>query len=215
MTEYKIYESATGLREAVKQGWSWPGCLFTFIWAFIKKMNTIGGALLGGWLALGFIVGASGGNEDAFGGISFLLELVVMGVFGANGNAWREKNLMTRGYVFKGQVAAQSDEAALTLSHKQVSAAQLNPYPVHANPVTQHHPGIVIPPPPPPKPVLTDDPTYRIASNGVDLGEMQIPAIREKLQDGVLKGEDYYFDVTARAWLPIKSLKLLDNGPTA
>ena len=46
MKTFKIYEHPAGNREAVKQGWSWPGFFFGPIWAFVKKMWGLGGVLL-------------------------------------------------------------------------------------------------------------------------------------------------------------------------
>ncbi len=115
---YKIYENRAGTREAVKQGWSWPAFFFTGIWAFIKKMNAIGAGVVAAYLILDIIVVSAGGGDDAgtlaahiLGG---LVHLAITVFFGANGNTWREKNLISRAYEFKGTVSATSDEAALS-----------------------------------------------------------------------------------------------------
>ncbi len=124
MNQYKIYENQLGLREAVKQGWSWTGFFFSWIWAFIKKMNVIGGATLGGIIFLSIISAAvtdavgedNAGTLDAVLGLAYLAVPVV---FGVNGNAWREKNLLSRAYEFKITVSAESDEAAIATYLKQ------------------------------------------------------------------------------------------------
>ena len=48
MKQYKIFENEVGRREAVKQGWSWPAFLFTFIWPFVKRLYVAGAIVLGG-----------------------------------------------------------------------------------------------------------------------------------------------------------------------
>jgi|ERR1035441_246617 hypothetical protein len=116
MKQYKIYANQLGLREAIKHGWSWPAFFFNWVWAFIKKMNAIGGAVLGGYILLTILLGSVG--EDSAEGLDMLMglaSLAVPVVFGVNGNAWREKNLVSRGYELKGTVMAESDEAAVGL----------------------------------------------------------------------------------------------------
>ena len=54
MKSYRIFKHPAGHIEAVKQGWSWPGLFFTFIWAFIKRLWAVGGVVL----AVAFVVGA-------------------------------------------------------------------------------------------------------------------------------------------------------------
>ena len=117
MNQYKIHENQLGIREAIKQGWSWPAFFFTWIWAFIKKMNAIGGGTIGGLIFLNILSGAI--DNDAFYGVSFLVIIGVMVAFGVNGNVWREKNLLSRAYEFKSLVSAESDEAAIATYLKQ------------------------------------------------------------------------------------------------
>jgi hypothetical protein len=117
MKQYKIYENQFGAKEAVKQGWSWPACCFTVIWAFVKKMNAIGGGVLASFFLLGLISGAI--DSDGLYTVVGLLEVATVVVFGVNGNAWRERNLLSRGYELKGDVSAETDEGALALFYKQ------------------------------------------------------------------------------------------------
>ena len=134
------------------------------------------------------MVGASG-NEDVFDGLFFLLSIAAFVVFGVNGNAWREKNLVTRGYMLRGETSAESDEAALAASDLQQSK---------------------LPPPPPPR-SMKPDPVYCVASNGVDLGEMKVSAIRTAISEGRISYEDHYFDVTANAWRVLQGLAHLET----
>jgi len=138
---YKIYENRAGTREAVKQGWSWPAFFFTFIWAFMKKMNTIGAGVCAAFFILMIVRAAfsrdldtaaaidglgrlidvntqaldrATGTNFVIDGLISLVNLAIIVSFGVNGNAWREKNLLSRAYEFKGTVAAENDEAALS-----------------------------------------------------------------------------------------------------
>lgn len=183
MNKYKIYENQGGLKEAVKQGWSWPAAFFSFIWAFIKKMNALGAGTLGGFVMLGVIVGVSVADEDTSSGLLILLDIASFVVFGVNGNAWRENNLMARGYMLTREVSAASDEAAL--GQYTNGPQQFQPIP---------------PPPPPPARPMKTNPVYRVGRNGVDLGEMTLTAINTAISEGRLTYEDHYFDVMTHAW---------------
>ena len=46
MTQFSIFQHPTLGYEAVKNGWGWPAFLFTWIWAFVKRLFLIG------WLVL-------------------------------------------------------------------------------------------------------------------------------------------------------------------
>jgi len=104
----------------VKQGWSWPGFFFNFIWALIKRMWVIGVVLIILSIALGFVEGTvevSSGKEVAsvINAFVSILNLVIAVIFGVKGNQWREKNLITRGYKYQDTVDAQNPEAAIAL----------------------------------------------------------------------------------------------------
>jgi len=120
MKTYKIFVNPQGTSEAVKQGWSWPGFFFNFIWALVKKMWVLGVVLMILSIALGFVEGTvegSSGKETASGISAFtsILNLVIAVVFGVKGNKWREKNLISRGYKYQDTVDAQNPEAAIAL----------------------------------------------------------------------------------------------------
>ncbi len=120
MNQYKIFESPARRKEAVKQGWSWPAFFFHLIWAFVKKMYALGAsvsvALFILLLLFGLIDSASGGKrEKAIGDFFEIAGLITSIIFGVNGNAWREKNLISRGFDFKTVVTASSPEGATAL----------------------------------------------------------------------------------------------------
>jgi hypothetical protein len=122
---YKIFEDCAGRREAVKQGWSWPACCFSFIWAFWKRMYGVGAVLFGVAVLLAFLSSRvdelfSLGDKTArsMDHLCQLGEWIIMTVLGVNGNEWREKNLVARGYVLRGALAAESIGEALAQQPK-------------------------------------------------------------------------------------------------
>jgi hypothetical protein len=100
MKQYKVFKHPSGEIEAVKQGWSWPAFLFSFIWAIVKKMWAIGIGLL--ILSLIFISMVGAGTDLLINIVSVIVSIV----FGIYGNYWREKNLESRGYEMKKTISA-------------------------------------------------------------------------------------------------------------
>lgn len=110
MNAFKIYQHPDGSREAVKQGWSWPGFFFGPIWAMVKKMWGLGGGLLVVILVLALV--------PVDPGIALLTALINFGIYiacGINGNAWRVKNLESRGYEYQETLEAATPEGAIAL----------------------------------------------------------------------------------------------------
>jgi hypothetical protein len=107
MKQYKIFKHPSGTTEAVKQGWSWPAFLFSFVWALVKKMWAIGIGLF--ILSLIFISMVGREADILINGIS----VVVSVIFGMYGNSWREKNLESRGYEMKDTVTAANPGEAI------------------------------------------------------------------------------------------------------
>lgn len=129
MKTYKIFSNPQRQYDAVKQGWSWPGFFFSFIWALIKKMWWLGIGLFVLFFLLGVIEGAielSSGEEAAMGtsGISGLLSIITSIIFGINGNKWREQKLITRGFEYIDTINANNADAAIALSMKEHDSNQ-------------------------------------------------------------------------------------------
>jgi hypothetical protein len=115
---FKIYKHPVQGYEVIKNGFSWPGFLFTWIWAFVKKLWVQGTALLVAVFicnSLGFEI-AGGGVEGSFVGL--LISLIPMCVAGLKGNEWRDKSMSQRGYTLEGSVIAESSEGALAEATK-------------------------------------------------------------------------------------------------
>ncbi len=121
MKQYKVFKHPSGNSEAVKQGWSWPAFFFSFIWAMVKKQWALGVSVLIGTLTFGFIVGAAGGGEGGDALIN-IISILINIIFGINGNSWREKNLISRGYEQADTVSAANPEGAVALYLKAATA---------------------------------------------------------------------------------------------
>ena len=120
MKQYKIFKHPSGNSEAVKQGWSWPAFFFSFIWAMVKKQWALGVSVFIGILVFGFIVGAASGGDGGDALIN-VVSIIIHIVFGMNGNSWREKNLISRGYEQADTVTAANPEGAVALYLKDAS----------------------------------------------------------------------------------------------
>jgi hypothetical protein len=120
LKQYKIFKHPSGEIEAVKQGWSWPAFLFTFIWAMVKKIWGIG---IGVLILFVIFLSMIGTGADLFVNI---ISFVVSIIFGVYGNSWRENNLDSRGYEMKGTVTAATPEGAIEQFLNQESFPQDN-----------------------------------------------------------------------------------------
>ncbi len=118
LKHYKIFKHPSGDIEAVKQGWSWPAFLFTFIWAMVKKIWGIG---IGVLILFLIFLSMLGTGADLFVNI---ISFVVSIIFGVYGNSWRENNLDSRGYQMKDTVTAATPEDAIAQFMNQESLPQ-------------------------------------------------------------------------------------------
>jgi hypothetical protein len=136
MNKYKVYKHSVLGYEIIKEGFSWPGFFFTWIWAFLKKLNTQGAILLPvvfisnslGLALTGPVVFISNSlglaltltRPDVWANIILSLVLVFgPGVFvGKKGNSWREKSMTQRGFELKEEIEAESVDSVLAKIEK-------------------------------------------------------------------------------------------------
>ena len=105
---------------------------------------------------------------------------------GIDVNAWRTHRS-------RQVVALQPDpEAAIDVTESRAAAEAAKIVPLRW--LTRAPQPRVIPPPP------GAQRTYRIASNGKDLGEFSVSAIKQLLEAGKLTMQDYYFDHDSNDW---------------
>lgn len=111
MNHYRVFRSPSGgALEFVKEGWNWPAFFFSWIWALVKKMWVLGfGTILCLFLldfSVAMIIVATEydsmhyGNSAPYGFLSFFLTIIIAIIYGMNGNNWREKYLISKGYEY-------------------------------------------------------------------------------------------------------------------
>lgn len=114
MKTYDVYVHPTHGIEAVKQGFSWPACFFTFVWAFFKRMWGVGFAILGVFFVLSFLEALfSQGGQVVGSFLIFTGQLAVFVIIGWKGNDWRRRNLESRGFGKFTHVHAETPNQAI------------------------------------------------------------------------------------------------------
>lgn len=120
MNPYKIYKHPSGDIEAVKQGWSWPGFFFNFIWVMIKQLWKILGIMILALVMFSVFICVFGlGEAKEVLTDAFCIALNV--TCGAFGNFWREDKLISRSYKLVHIVTASSAEDAIEFHINSVS----------------------------------------------------------------------------------------------
>ena len=104
MNRYSILQHPTLGLEAVKNGWSWPAFLFTWIWAFVKRLFLIG------WLVLLLVMVLSSIPSPE---VWLVGNLIISIAMGAKGNELRVKRLRGLGYEEVATVEARTPDGAL------------------------------------------------------------------------------------------------------
>jgi hypothetical protein len=108
---FDVFEDASGRREAVKRGFSWPAFFFTFGWALVKRMWLIGLGTLGLAAIVGFSPALSQFQQQALGDSG--LGLLSCVLFGFMGNKWRREQLVEQGWRHVAVVRADNLSCAL------------------------------------------------------------------------------------------------------
>ena len=117
MKKYKVFEHPIGKIEPVKQGWSWPAFFFNWVWALIKRMWVIAVTFCLLSLFMEIFIDES---EFVIGKIViFIVSIAILFIFGLNGNDWREKKLLSRGFDFKKTVEALNRDQAVSIYLKE------------------------------------------------------------------------------------------------
>ena len=114
MRKYKVYFSPQGDAQAVKEGWSWPGFFFTFIWALVKKLWLAGLCGFAANNVLNYFAASAGGDNELL--LMVAANAAVMVLFGSQGNKWRAANLAANGFALKGTVEAADGDEAIELA---------------------------------------------------------------------------------------------------
>ena len=123
MKQFVVYQApGEGEFQAVKNGWSWPGCLFVGFWAFSKKMWGVGCLqFVVGWVVLWIMEWSFLTFNDPNDPSDILLysiqqltmTLVMMHLWGHYSNVLRARHLLKRGYAQRAVVTEQTAEEAI------------------------------------------------------------------------------------------------------
>jgi len=142
MKNYKVFKHTDGRIEAVKQGWSWPAFVLElfglgFIWGLVKKLWLVAILLIIFRVVL-FVISSSvtpdiesynnyyeyqRAMESALNySLVFLVIQLGVAIFvGVKGNAFRETDLIKKGYQLIGTVSALNPDMAVAESRKSDS----------------------------------------------------------------------------------------------
>ncbi len=113
MTTHHVYVHDRHGTEAIKEGFSWPGFLLTWIWAFDKHLWRTGAGLLVVQLGVVGVVYAGRAAEAPLWTIAaVLVDLLCRAFVGQFGNYWRENSMDSRGFVFEGTTQAATPAEA-------------------------------------------------------------------------------------------------------
>jgi hypothetical protein len=111
MRVFAVYHHPVRGYEAVKNGFSWPGFFFTWIWAFAKGLPGIAVLLLVACLLTQVFWVFRDLNLLPLGVVGVLAVALVVGF---QGNHWREKSLTRRGYRLMEILLEKSPDAAIS-----------------------------------------------------------------------------------------------------
>jgi len=108
MRQYSILKNEEGTVKAIKQGFTWPGWFFTWIWCLVKKLYIHAVA----FLVLNILVGlfTSGYGIGYFAGHIVIMELV-----GFKGNKFLEEKLIKNGFEYIDTVSAKNSKSAISI----------------------------------------------------------------------------------------------------
>ena len=120
MRTFHVYEDPTLGANAVKIGFCWPAFFFGIIWMAASRLW--GWALL--WFGLYLLLALleEGVGDDAGMILVLVGYLVLWLVPGFQGNAWRAKNLLSRGFEFEAAVQAENKDAAIASATRAVQS---------------------------------------------------------------------------------------------
>jgi hypothetical protein len=105
MKKFNIYSNGQNLI-AIKEGFSYPGFFFSWIWALTKKL----------WLyvIIGVAISAIVGSNDKAQGLMVIMSIV----FGIYGNRWWAKKILASGYSLTSSVQAPNPNSAIMLAQQ-------------------------------------------------------------------------------------------------
>ena len=116
MRKYGVFVHEQLGYEAIKIGFSWPGFLFTWVWAFAKRLWGIGVGILIVAIILGAFLEASLAVDVLWSLLASTLTFVLSLYVGLYGNDWREQSMPKRGFRPLGVFLVGSPEGAIAVA---------------------------------------------------------------------------------------------------
>lgn len=116
---YTTVQKSPSESQAIKKGWSWPGFLFSWIWALAKRQWGLVG-LCWVWMILILAVGKlSGATAASWSGIVIGLFLILVPglLVGAFGNQWLLETLCGLGY----RIVTEDEAPSESVSHQHAN----------------------------------------------------------------------------------------------
>lgn len=114
MKEFHIYEHKFfGRIEAVKNGFSWPGFLFTIWWLAYKRMWAEFALYLAVIILMPFVINAVGMPIESVAVFNTIFGVSLSIALGLYGNKRYAKHLTKKGYVKIGSIMANSKDDAV------------------------------------------------------------------------------------------------------
>lgn len=112
MRTFAVYHHTVKGYKAVKQGFSWPGFFFTWIWACTKDMGGVAGLVL---LAQFVLIPLLASSSHPFPkSLAVAAPLVIVLVVGFKGNGWWRERLVEKGYELAETLQAESPTSAIS-----------------------------------------------------------------------------------------------------
>ncbi len=115
---HRIYRNPQGELEAVAIGFNFAACFLTLLWSFCSRLNGVTGITLAA-LVLTLLIPDAGDGHHWFA-LGLLLSAVI---FGTYGNLWREKNVLSRGFVLVDTVLSCNPDQAKVAYKRQIEEA--------------------------------------------------------------------------------------------
>lgn len=117
MKRFHVLRHPDGTLTAIKEGFSWPGFLLGGFWLLYHRVYVLGGgAVLGGIVLYGifpspegYFLGVPYGHRF---GIADAGNIIIQGLIGMLGNAWRLDSVIKRGFELIDSVEANTSDGA-------------------------------------------------------------------------------------------------------
>ena len=115
--KFDVYKHRIQGYEAVKQGFSWPGCFFPLIWALVKRLwlHAIVLFVVIGLFQSSLDIWRAEGKHGSVLALNLLGYICVGFIVGSMGNQWRSNSLIRRDFDYIWTVDAETPGEAIEI----------------------------------------------------------------------------------------------------